>query len=95
MSEQWKNSNQQIIDEFRANGGKVGGQFARANLLILRTIGAKSGQLRESPVAYFADDDGSMVVVASKAGLPRTPPGTTTSRRTRSSTSRWARRRSP
>ena len=51
MSEQWKNWNQQIIDEFRANDGKVGGQFAGANLLILRTIGAKSGQLRESPVA--------------------------------------------
>ena len=73
MSEQWKNWNQQIIDEFRANDGKVGGQFAGANLLILRTIGAKSGQLRESPVAYFADDDGSMVVVASKAGLPTNP----------------------
>ena len=73
MSEQWKNWNQQIIDEFRANDGKVGGQFAGANLLILRTIGAKSGQLRESPVAYFADEDGSMVVVASKAGLPTNP----------------------
>jgi len=73
MSDQWKNWNQQIIDEFRANDGKVGGQFAGANLLILRTIGAKSGQVRESPVAYFADDDGSMVVVASKAGLPTNP----------------------
>ena len=73
MSEQWKNWNQQVIDEFRANDGKVGGQFAGANLLILRTIGAKSGQLRESPVAYFADEDGSMVVVASKAGLPTNP----------------------
>jgi deazaflavin-dependent oxidoreductase (nitroreductase family) len=73
MSEQWKNWNQQIIDEFRANDGKVGGRFAGANLLILRTIGAKSGQVRESPVAYFAEDDGSMVVVASKAGLPTNP----------------------
>ena len=73
MSEQWKNWNQQIIDEFRANGGKVGGQFAGANLLILRTIGAKSGEVRESPVAYFPEDDGSMVVVASKAGLPTHP----------------------
>jgi len=73
MSEQWKNWNQQIIDEFRANGGKVGGQFAGANLLILRTIGAKSGEVRESPVAYFPEDDGSMVVVASKAGLPTNP----------------------
>ena len=73
MAGEWTNWNQQIIDEFRANDGKVGGQFAGANLLILRTIGAKSGQLRESPVAYFADDDGSMVVVASKAGLPTNP----------------------
>ena len=73
MSEQWKNWNQQIIDEFRANDGRVGGRFAGANLLILRTIGAKSGQVRESPVAYFAQDDGSMVVVASKAGLPTHP----------------------
>ena len=73
MSEQWKNWNQQIIDEFRANGGKVGGQFAGANLLILRTIGAKSGEVRESPVGYFPEDDGSMVVVASKAGLPTHP----------------------
>ena len=73
MSEQWKNWNQQIIDEFRANGGRVGGQFAGANLLILRTIGAKSGEVRESPVAYFPEDDGSMVVVASKAGLPTHP----------------------
>ena len=73
MSEQWKNWNQQIIDEFRANDGKVGGRFEGANLLILRTVGAKSGQVRESPVAYFAEDDGSMVVVASKAGLPTNP----------------------
>jgi len=73
MAGEWANWNQQIIDEFRANGGKVGGQFAGANLLILRTVGAKSGLLRESPVAYFAEDGGAMVVVASKAGLPTHP----------------------
>ena len=73
MSEQWKNWNQQVIDEFRANDGKVGGRFEGANLLILRTIGARSGQVRESPVAYFPEGDGSMVVVASKAGLPTHP----------------------
>jgi deazaflavin-dependent oxidoreductase (nitroreductase family) len=65
--------NSKIIEEFRANGGKVGGQFEGATLLILHTIGAKSGKVRESPVAYFAQDDGSMVVVASKAGLPTNP----------------------
>ncbi len=73
MAGEWNSWNQQIIDEFRANGGKVGGRFAGATLLILRTIGAKSGQVRESPVAYFPEDDGSMVVVASKAGLPTNP----------------------
>jgi len=73
MANEWNDWNQKIIDEFRANDGKVGGQVAGANLLILRTVGAKSGQLRESPVAYFPEDDGSMVVVASKAGLPTNP----------------------
>jgi deazaflavin-dependent oxidoreductase (nitroreductase family) len=73
MSDEWNNWNTKIIEEFRANGGKVGGQFEGATLLILRTIGAKSGQVRESPVAYFPQDDGSMLIVASKAGLPTNP----------------------
>jgi deazaflavin-dependent oxidoreductase (nitroreductase family) len=73
MSDEWNNWNNKIIEEFRANGGKVGGQFEGGTLLILHTIGAKSGQVRESPVAYFAQDDGSMVIVASKAGLPTNP----------------------
>ena len=42
--------NQNIVDEFRANGGKVTGQFANANLLLLTTTGAKSGQHRVSPL---------------------------------------------
>ncbi|BCO79721.1 hypothetical protein MINTM009_35030 [Mycobacterium intracellulare] len=41
--------NRAIVDEFRANGGKVGGQFEGANLLLLHTTGAKSGQPRVSP----------------------------------------------
>lgn len=73
MSDEWNNWNNKIIEEFRANGGKVGGQFEGGTLLILHTIGARSGQVRESPVAYFAQDDGSMVVVASKAGQPTNP----------------------
>ncbi len=44
--------NKSIIDEFRANDGKVGGQFEGANLLLLHTTGAKSGQPRVSPLAY-------------------------------------------
>jgi deazaflavin-dependent oxidoreductase (nitroreductase family) len=64
--------NKQIIDEFRKNGGKVGGYFAGKTLLILHTIGAKSGQERLNPVATFEDDD-KLVIVASKGGAPSNP----------------------
>lgn len=64
--------NQAIIDEFRANGGKVGGQFAGATLLLLHTTGAKSGQPRINPLACTTDGD-RLLVVASKAGAPTNP----------------------
>ena len=64
--------NKQIIDEFRANSGKVGGQFEGAPLLLLHTTGAKSGQARVNPVMYQADG-GNCVVFASKAGAPTNP----------------------
>ncbi len=64
--------NNQIIEEFRANGGKVGGQFEGAPLLLLHSTGAKSGQERVNPVMYLADGD-SHVVFASKAGAPTNP----------------------
>jgi deazaflavin-dependent oxidoreductase (nitroreductase family) len=73
MSAEWDEWNKKIIAEFRANDGRVGGQFEGATLLILHSVGAKSGQVREAPVGYFAQDDGSMVIVASKAGLPTNP----------------------
>jgi len=63
--------NQQVIDEFRANGGKVE-QFGDAPIVILSTIGAKSGQLRETPLVAGIDDEG-MHVFASKAGAPTNP----------------------
>jgi deazaflavin-dependent oxidoreductase (nitroreductase family) len=66
------NWNQSIIDEFRANQGKVGGTFAGKTLLILHTIGAKSGQERINPVAYVADGD-RLVIIASKGGAPTNP----------------------
>ena len=47
--------NKSIVDEFRANGGKVGGPFEGATLLLLTTTGAKSGQPRLAPLAYFTD----------------------------------------
>lgn len=63
--------NRQVIDEFRANGGKVA-QFGDAPLVILHTVGAKSGQVREIPLVALIDDD-RMIVFASKGGAPTNP----------------------
>ena len=64
--------NMLIIQEFRANGGKVGGPFAGRSLLLLHTVGAKSGQPRINPVACIQDGD-RLVVIASKGGAPTNP----------------------
>jgi deazaflavin-dependent oxidoreductase (nitroreductase family) len=65
--------NSKIIEEFRANGGKVGGGFEGAPLLLLHTTGAKSGQERVNPLAYQEIDDDRIAVFASKAGAPTNP----------------------
>jgi deazaflavin-dependent oxidoreductase (nitroreductase family) len=67
-----KNWNQGIIEEFRANDGKVGGSFAGAPLLLLTTTGAKSGKPRTNPTMYLPDGD-RLLVFASKAGAPTNP----------------------
>jgi deazaflavin-dependent oxidoreductase (nitroreductase family) len=67
-----KEFNKNLIEEFRANGGKVGGQFAGADLLILTTTGAKSGQPRLAPLAYLTID-GKMIIIGSKAGADTNP----------------------
>jgi deazaflavin-dependent oxidoreductase (nitroreductase family) len=64
--------NKAIIEEFRANGGKVGGMFAGGTLLLLHTSGAKSGQPHINPVAYVKDGD-RFVIIASKGGAPTNP----------------------
>jgi len=64
--------NRKIIDEFRANNGKVGGRFEGRPLLLLHTRGARSQQERINPVAYTKDDD-RLVVIASKGGAPTNP----------------------
>ncbi len=64
--------NSKIIAEFRANGGRVGGQFEGAPLLLLHTVGAKSGQERVNPMMYRPVGD-SFAVFASKAGAPTNP----------------------
>jgi deazaflavin-dependent oxidoreductase (nitroreductase family) len=64
--------NRKIIDEFRANGGKVGGNFEGKTLLLLHTLGAKSGQARINPVACIKDG-ARYAVIASKGGAPTHP----------------------
>jgi deazaflavin-dependent oxidoreductase (nitroreductase family) len=64
--------NQRLIEEFRANGGKVSGPFAGRPLLLLTTTGAKSGQPRTAPLVYTTDGD-AIVVIASKGGAPTNP----------------------
>jgi len=66
------NWNKQIIEEFRANDGKVGGHFANTTLLLLHTAGAKSGKEHVNPLVTF-EDDGRLVIVASKGGAPSHP----------------------
>lgn len=64
--------NKNIVEEFRANGGKVGGPFEGATLLLLTTTGAKSGEPRLSPLAYLTVD-GKAIIVGSKAGSDTNP----------------------
>jgi deazaflavin-dependent oxidoreductase (nitroreductase family) len=64
--------NKALIEEFRANNGKVTGMFAQAPLMLLTQTGAKSGQLRTSPLVYSCDGD-RIVIIASKAGSPAHP----------------------
>jgi deazaflavin-dependent oxidoreductase (nitroreductase family) len=64
--------NAQIIDEFHANDGRVGGMFEGTPLLLLHHTGARSGNSRINPLAYNRDGD-RYVVFASKAGAPTNP----------------------
>ncbi|GAA2758797.1 nitroreductase family deazaflavin-dependent oxidoreductase [Actinopolymorpha rutila] len=67
-----KNWNERIIEEFRANDGKVGGPFEGATLLLLTTTGAKSGKSHISPLMYLADGD-RVLIFGSFAGGPKHP----------------------
>jgi deazaflavin-dependent oxidoreductase (nitroreductase family) len=64
--------NEQVIEEFRANAGVVGGMFAGKPLLLLHHVGAKSGQARIAPLVYLADGE-RRVIFASKGGAPQNP----------------------
>ncbi|GIH73464.1 cation-binding protein [Sphaerimonospora thailandensis] len=64
--------NRPIVEEFRANGGRVGGLFEGGDLLLLTTVGAKSGREHTTPLGYVRDGD-RLLVVASAGGSPRHP----------------------
>ncbi|MEV4889252.1 nitroreductase family deazaflavin-dependent oxidoreductase [Nonomuraea sp. NPDC055795] len=64
--------NQQVIEEFRANAGKVGGYFEGHDLVLLTTKGAKSGNETTSPVMYLPDGD-RYVIIASNGGADNHP----------------------
>jgi len=64
--------NQQIVDEFRASGGKDGGYFAGATIVLLTTTGARSGKQTVSPVVVTKDGD-RLLIYASPAGAPNNP----------------------
>jgi deazaflavin-dependent oxidoreductase (nitroreductase family) len=65
--------NRRIIEEFRANDGKVGGNFENLTLVLLHTTGRKSGAQRINPLAANVLDDGRVVVFGSKAGATTHP----------------------
>jgi deazaflavin-dependent oxidoreductase (nitroreductase family) len=72
LKKQFDEWNAHVIEEFCANGGKVGGQLAGKNILLLHTVGAKSHQPRINPLGFIQDGD-AFVVMASKGGAPTNP----------------------
>jgi deazaflavin-dependent oxidoreductase (nitroreductase family) len=68
----WNAFNRTVIDEFRANEGKVGGAFAGAPMILVTHKGAKSGKEYTSPLVYTRDAD-NVVIIASKGGAPDDP----------------------
>ena len=64
--------NQQIIAEFRANEGRVGGPFEGAPMVLVSHTGARSGTVRTTPLMYLPDGE-DIVIFASKAGAPDNP----------------------
>jgi deazaflavin-dependent oxidoreductase (nitroreductase family) len=64
--------NAQVIEEFRANGGKAGGMFEGMPLVLVHNVGAKSGKEYVTPLVYLADGD-DVVIFGSKGGAPENP----------------------
>ena len=66
-AQEWGAPNARVVEEFRANGGTVGGRFAGLPLLLLTVVGARSGRRRTVPLTYIADGE-RYVVGAGAAG---------------------------
>ena len=64
--------NELLIEQFRTNAGKVTGPFANLPVLLLKTIGAKTGATRTTPLVYF-NDCKRYLIIASKAGASTNP----------------------
>ena len=64
--------NRKVIEEFRANGGKVGGNFQGAPMILIHHRGAKTGTERVNPLMY-QKVEGGYAVFASKGGAPKAP----------------------
>ena len=64
--------NRQVVEEFRANGGRVGGPFSGSDLMLLTNVGVKSGRPRVSPLVYF-EIDGRILIAGSFGGAPKAP----------------------
>lgn len=65
-------ADKEVVAEFRARGGQVGGYFAGAPMLLLHHIGARTGVEHVNPLVYVRDGD-DLVVAASKGGAPDNP----------------------
>src|SRR4051794_17004391 len=65
--------NAEVIEEFRANGGKVSGALADTRIVLLHHIGARSGLERVVPLAYVPHTDGRFLIIASDGGSYRHP----------------------
>ncbi len=72
MGMDWNAWNKGVIEEFRANGGRVGQQFEGKPMAVITTTGAKTGAKRENPLVRL-DDGGKVYVIASKGGAPGHP----------------------
>jgi deazaflavin-dependent oxidoreductase (nitroreductase family) len=67
------NANELVIEDFRTHEGRVGGPFEGLPVILVHHVGAKTGKTRVSPMGYFPQDDGSMIVGATNGGRPTNP----------------------